>query len=71
VSPTEIIEARSAEEFAEGRILIEEYAETLGVDLCFQNFSDEIESLAKASTRTPKSAAPIVALLFGAGYAKR
>lgn len=47
MSSTEIIEARNAEDFAEGRILIEEYAETLGVDLCFQNFSDESENLAK------------------------
>lgn len=40
------MEASSAEEFAAGRILIEEYAATLGVDLCFQNFSEEIANLA-------------------------
>ena len=40
------MEASSAEDFAAGRILIEEYAATLGVDLCFQNFSEEIANLA-------------------------
>ena len=42
----EIAEATSAEDFTAGRILIEEYAATLGVDLCFQNFSEEIANLA-------------------------
>jgi ribosomal protein S18 acetylase RimI-like enzyme len=41
----EITEATSAEDFAAGKLLIEEYSETLGVDLCFQNFSEEIACL--------------------------
>ena len=44
---TEIIEAKSAEDYAAGRALIEEYAAALGVDLCFQNFSEEIANLPK------------------------
>ena len=47
MSPIEIIEATSAKDFAAGRTLIEEYAAALGIDLCFQNFSEEIASLAK------------------------
>lgn len=42
----EIAEATSAEDFAAGKLLIEEYAAALGVDLCFQNFSEEIANLA-------------------------
>lgn len=45
MSPAEILEATRAEEYAAGKILIEEYAAALGVDLCFQNFSDEIVNL--------------------------
>jgi ribosomal protein S18 acetylase RimI-like enzyme len=41
------VEAASAEDYAAGRALIEEYAAALGVDLCFQNFSEEISNLAK------------------------
>jgi len=39
------MEATSAEDYAAGKHLIEEYAAALGVDLCFQNFSDEIANL--------------------------
>ncbi len=40
-----IATATTAEDYAAGRALIEEYATALGVDLCFQNFSGEITSL--------------------------
>lgn len=43
----EIVAATTADDYAVGRSLIEEYAAALGVDLCFQNFSDEISSLPK------------------------
>lgn len=33
------------EEYLEGRRLFSEYASTLGVDLCFQNFSAELDQL--------------------------
>ena len=41
----EIMEATTGEDYAVGRTLIEEYAAALGIDLCFQNFSEEISSL--------------------------
>lgn len=41
------MEATSTEHYAAGRTLIEEYAVALGVDLCFQNFSEEIANLPK------------------------
>lgn len=43
----EIIEANTAEDYAIGRYLIEEYAAALGVDLCLQNFAQEIANLPK------------------------
>ena len=42
-----MIEATSAEDYSAGKTLIEEYASALGVDLCFQNFSEEIANLPK------------------------
>jgi len=45
MSQAEIKEATSAEDYAAGITLIEEYATVLGVDLCFQNFSAEIANL--------------------------
>lgn len=43
----EIVAAESAADYADAKVLIEEYAATLGVDLCFQNFSEEIADLRK------------------------
>jgi len=45
VSQVEIIEANSAKDYLAGKVLIEEYATTLGVDLYFQSFSEEIANL--------------------------
>jgi ribosomal protein S18 acetylase RimI-like enzyme len=47
MSQAEIMEATSAEDYAAGKTLIDEYAAALGVDLCFQNFSEEIANLPK------------------------
>ena len=41
----EMLEARSGDDYAAARTLIEEYAVALGVDLCFQHFSEEIANL--------------------------
>jgi putative acetyltransferase len=46
-SQAEIMEAISGEDYAAGKTLFEEYAAALGVDLCFQNFSEEIANLPK------------------------
>ena len=45
MSQAAITEAASAEDYAAGRMLIEEYAAALAVDLCFQDFSQEMADL--------------------------
>jgi putative acetyltransferase len=37
--------ARGAGEFAAGRLLFEEYAASLGIDLCFESFDSELNQL--------------------------
>lgn len=41
----EIIPAQEQSQYAMARTLFEEYAAQLGVDLCFQNFADELDHL--------------------------
>ena len=41
----EIVQARSEEQVERARELILEYAASLGVDLCFQNFEQELAEL--------------------------
>jgi GNAT superfamily N-acetyltransferase len=40
-----LVQAESPEQIAEARRLFQEYADGLGVDLCFQNFERELASL--------------------------
>lgn len=40
-----IVEANTAVEYATGRALFEEYAAALHINLCFQNFSTELDSM--------------------------
>lgn len=44
-SPFSIFVAASAQHYSRGRKIIEDYQRWLGLDLCFQNFKEELESL--------------------------
>jgi ribosomal protein S18 acetylase RimI-like enzyme len=44
-SRREIIEAGSASEYATGRSMIEEYAQSLAIDLCFEKLDSELNQL--------------------------
>ena len=46
MSAVRLVRADTPREWEQARVLIEEYAAGLGVDLCFQNFDEEIEHLA-------------------------
>lgn len=46
MASSEIVQANKEEDFAAGKILFEEYAAALKVDLCFQNFTQELANLA-------------------------
>jgi ribosomal protein S18 acetylase RimI-like enzyme len=46
MKPTRILDARSDSDFDTARTLFEEYAKTIGADLCFQGFAEELEQLA-------------------------
>ena len=45
MSDAVITEARSDADYAAARALFVEYAQQLGIDLCFQNFTGELEQL--------------------------
>lgn len=47
LSRATIRDATSPADFADARGLFEEYARSLEIDLCFQNFGDEIENLSR------------------------
>jgi putative acetyltransferase len=40
-----LVSPSTEEEWQQARLLFQEYADSVGVDLCFQNFSEEVNSL--------------------------
>ncbi len=46
-APAELLQAASAEEFAAARALFEDYAQQLGIDLCFQDIDYEFAHLSQ------------------------
>ena len=42
-----LLPAQSADDLAAARVLFQEYAADLGIDLCFQDFASELEQLAQ------------------------
>lgn len=53
LTQTIITIARTPAEFREARKLFEEYEEEIGLDLCFQNFAEELEDLARMYAPPP------------------
>ncbi|MGE0158911.1 MAG: GNAT family N-acetyltransferase [Gemmatimonadales bacterium] len=45
MKPIQILEARSESDYQTARSLFEEYARTVGADLCFQGFAEELTKL--------------------------
>lgn len=54
-SKTEIVTVTSAGQFEQARLLFQEYADNLGVDLCFQGFDEELANLETIYTPTDGS----------------
>ena len=59
----DIVQAESPEQLADARLLFQEYAAALGVDLCFQNFDAELATL--PGEYAPPSGVLLLALVDG------